>query len=78
MFPFDIVETNKDKIESYIRFLSEASSFIKCKHQPLPLMQNCPPLKLQLKANSVPVAVHKPAQIPIQWQPKVKEQLDTD
>ncbi len=54
-----------------------STAFNVCEHQPLPLMK-CEPLKLFLKADAKPVAVHKPAVVPIHWRDKVHADLERD
>ena len=54
------------------------STFNQCSHQPLPLVQSAPPLKLLIDPDARPVAVHKPVPIPLHWMKEVKEQLDRD
>ena len=55
----------------------EASAFNTCEHQPLPMMTG-EPLQLHLDPGATPVAVHKPAMVPIHWLDKVKDDLDRD
>ena len=54
-----------------------STAFNVCEHQPLPLM-NCEPLKLYLNENAKPVAVHKPAVVPVHWRGKVLADLERD
>ena len=54
-----------------------ATTFNVCEHQPLPMMA-CEPLKLFLNPDAKPVAVHKPAVVPIHWQEKVHADLERD
>ena len=53
------------------------TTFNVCEHQPLPMMK-CEPLKLHLNENAKPVAVHKPAVVPIHWREKVFADLERD
>ncbi len=48
-----------------------------CEHQPLPLMKG-DPLKLHVDPNATPVAIHKPALVPLHWQDKVHADLERD
>ena len=54
-----------------------ATTFNVCEHQPLPLMTG-EPLKLYIDPEARPVAVHKPAVVPIHWQDKVFADLERD
>ena len=54
-----------------------ATAFNTCEHQPLPMM-NCEPLHLYVDPEAKPVAVHKPALVPIHWQEKVHQDLERD
>ena len=54
-----------------------STTFNVCEHQPLPMMK-CEPLKLFLNPEARPVAVHKPAPVPIHWQDKVYADLERD
>ena len=54
-----------------------ASTFNKCEHQPLPMM-NCEPLELHVNPDAKPVAVHKPGLVPIHWQEQVYKDLERD
>ena len=65
-------------MKQYILDRYAASAFNTCEHQPLPLMQNSPPLRLFVDENAKPVAVHTPAAVPIHWAEKVKAGLDQD
>ena len=53
------------------------TTFNVCEHQQLPMMK-CEPLKLHLNENAKPVAVHKPAVVPIHWREKVFADLERD
>ena len=53
------------------------TTFNTCEHQPLPMMK-CEPLRLFLDPNAKPVAVHKPAVVPIHWRDQVYAGLERD
>ena len=53
------------------------SAFNTCEHQPLPMMK-CEPLQLHVDPNAKPVAIHKPALVPIHWQERVHSDLERD
>ena len=55
-----------------------ASTFNNCKHQPLPMMQGAAPMRLLLKEDAQPVAIHKPATIPAHWQEQVRSEIERD
>ncbi|VDI84186.1 Hypothetical predicted protein [Mytilus galloprovincialis] len=72
--------SRKEHVESLKEWLLDyygATTFNVCEHQPLPLM-NCEPLQLHVDPNATPVAVHKPALVPIHWQDKVYADLERD
>ena len=54
-----------------------ASCFNTCEHQALPMMK-CEPLELHVDPNAKPVAIHKPAVVPIHWQEQVHRDLERD
>ena len=54
-----------------------STAFNVCEHQPLPMMEG-EPLKLYVDPDARPVAVHKPALVPIHWQDKVQQDLERD
>ena len=54
------------------------SAFNVCEHQPLPLLQNSPPLKLHVNPEATPRAVHKPATVPLHWHEAVFAGIQRD
>ena len=54
-----------------------SSAFNVCEHQPLPLMKG-EPLELHVDPTAKPVAIHKPALVPLHWQDKVYADLERD
>ncbi|CAG2197274.1 unnamed protein product [Mytilus edulis] len=71
------LKATEEHVESLKEWLLDyygATTFNVCEHQPLPLM-NCEPLQLHVDPNATPVAVHKPALVPIHWQDKVYADL---
>jgi hypothetical protein len=67
-------------VESLKQWLLEyysATAFNTCENQPLPLMTG-EPLALHIDPEARPIAVHKPALVPIHWQEKVKADLERD
>ena len=65
-------------LKDYILTRYTASVFNTRKKQPLPLMQDSPPLKLFVDEDATPVAEHLPFPGPIHWQAQVKAGLDRD
>ena len=76
--PFDVNEGKMSKLEDYFRHRYAASTFNVCKHQPLPMMRGAEPMRFLMKEDAVPVAVHRPSQIPVHWQEKVRADIDRD
>ena len=54
-----------------------STTFNVCEHQPLP-KKKCEPLELHVNPDAKPVAIHKPALVPIHWQEKVYQDLERD
>ncbi|CAG2234961.1 unnamed protein product [Mytilus edulis] len=74
------LKATKEHVESLKEWLLDyygATTFNVCEHQPLWLM-NCEPLQLHVDPHATPVAVHKPALVPIHWQDKVYADLERD
>ena len=65
-------------IKQYILERFHSSAFNKCEKQPLPLMENAPPLRLFVDPTATPVAVTSPGTIPHHWATDVKAGLDRD
>ena len=76
--PFALVPQNVHAIESWILDTYASSAFNVCTHQPLPKMNGLPPLKIHVKDNVTPVAIHKPSTIPTHWVDQVKKDLQRD
>ena len=70
-------EEHVDKLKEWLINYYSATTFNVCEHQPLPLMK-CEPLHLHVDPMATPVAVHKPALIPIHWQDRVLADLERD
>ena len=75
--PFAAIEANNEKMKQWLLERYAASTFNKCPHQPLPMMEG-PPIKLNVDPTATPVAIHTPAHIPIHWREEIKTQLDAD
>ena len=78
MLPCAPTQENLPILKKYILERYQASAFNCCEHQPLPLMDSSPPLRLFVEEDAVPVAVHTPSQVPLHWQEDVKKGLDRD
>ena len=78
MPPFQITEGNTAQVQQWFLTQYAASAFNNCVHQPLPLMTGLPPLRILLKDNVTPHALHRPATIPLHWLDKVKQDLFRD
>ena len=77
--PPGLTATEKDvpALKEWLLNYYGSTTFNICEHQPLPMM-NCEPLRLFLNPEAKPVAVHKPAVVPIHWQDKVLADLERD
>ena len=53
------------------------STFNRCSHQPLPMM-DCVPLRLHIDPEAEPVAAYNARLVPIHLRDKVKAQMDED
>ena len=73
----EATEENIPALKQWILDYYASTTFNVCEHQPLPLM-NCEPLQLHVDPEATPLAVHKPALVPIHWQDKVLEDLERD
>ena len=78
VLPCAPIEANLPVLRQYILDRYAASSFNTCEHQPLPLMQGSPALRLFVDEEAQPVAVHTPAAVPKHWEAQVQEGLDRD
>ena len=75
--PFEATEENRQRIEEYLKTIYSSSTFNKCTHQPLPMMQG-PPMRLMIDPEAKPTAYHTPLPVPMHWMEEVKEDLDRD
>ena len=76
--PFPVTPENVPLIEKWFKDIYAASAFNTCSHQPLPLMSGLPPLRIHVKPDATPVAIHKPATIPAHWAEQVRSELEQD
>ena len=75
--PFPATEENRERLEQYLLDYYKSSTFNKCEHQPLPMME-VPPLRLMVDPTAKPVAYHKPIPVPLHWQDVIKAGIDQD
>lgn len=73
--PFEPIKKNVGKIRAWIVKRYGPSSFNCCRNQILPTIEG-PPMKIFLKDDAIPSAVHKPCNVPIHWRDEVKLDLD--
>ena len=76
--PCSPTEENLPILKQYLMDRFSSSSFNICEHQALPLLQNSPPLELHTDPTAKPVAVHRPAVVPLHWKEAVYEGLMRD
>ena len=70
-------DENVPALKDWLLDYYASSAFNTCEHQPLPMMK-CEPLELHVDPNARPVAIHKPALVPVHWQEKVFKDLERD
>ena len=75
--PYAATEKNIPKLKEWLLDYFGATAFNTCEHQKPPLMTG-EPLRLHVDPNARPIAVHKPATVPIHWQEKVLNDLERD
>ena len=78
VLPCPPTEENLPILRQYILDRFSSSAFNCCEKQPLPLMDQSPPLRIFVSEDAVPVAVHTPIQVPLHWKSDVKRGLDRD
>ena len=76
--PCPPTEENLPILKQYILDRFSSSAFNRCEQQPLPLMEQSPPLRIFMSEDAVPVAVHTPPRVPLHWTDDVKRGLDRD
>lgn len=70
-------EEHVNSLKDWLLDYYGATTFNVCEHQPLPLMVG-EPLQLHIDPSATPVAIHKPALVPIHWQERVYADLERD
>ena len=78
VLPCEPTQANIPRLKQYILNRYRSSAFNTCERQALPLMTGSPPLRLHVKPEAPPTAVHTPAQVPLHWQEAVRGGLDRD
>ena len=76
--PPDLALHDVSMVEGWLRDFYAASTFNTCEHQPLPMMKGAKPMRIHMREDAVPVAIHRPATIPAHWQEKVRQDIERD
>ena len=76
--PCSPTEENLHILKQFLIDRYSSASFNICENQALPLLQSSPPLELHVDPSVKPVAVHRPAVVPIHWREAVKQGLLRD
>ena len=76
--PWEATVENAGKIEAWLKNLYASSTFNTCKPQPLPMMKGAKAMRILMRKDAIPVAVHRPAQIPVHWQQQVRDDIERD
>ena len=76
--PCPITPENIPIIEKWFLEAYAASGFNTCSHQPLPLMAGLLLIRIHVKPNATPVAIHRPSTIPAHWEDQVRVELEQD
>ena len=72
--PFAATPGNVPRLMNWLKEQYASSTFNTCEHQPLPKMSGLPPLRIHVKDNVTPTAIHKPSTIPAHWTEQVKSE----
>ena len=75
--PYPATVDNREKLQDFLMNYYGASTFNKCPHQPLPMMDS-PWMRMMVDPDAQPVAHHKAIPVPIHWCDDVKAGLDKD
>ena len=75
--PFECNESNIPRMRQWLLDRYASSTFNKCTHQQLPLMEG-PPVKILIDQNAEPVRYDTPATIPLHWMDDIKQKLEED
>ena len=74
--PFPATPGNVERLACWLKETYASSTFNTCEHQKLPMMKGAPPMRIHVREDVEPVAVHRPASIPAHWQAKVKSDIE--
>ena len=75
--PFDPTPENIPRTRQWILDRCKSSTFNKCSHQQLPLME-VPPIKILIDPEAKPVCFNTPATVPLHWMEDVRTKLEED
>ena len=75
--PFECSESNVPRMRQWLLDRYSSSTFNKCSHQQLPLMEG-PPISILIDPKAQPVMFNTPATIPIHWMEDVRMKLEED
>ena len=75
--PFPCTSDNKGKMKKWLLDRYASSTFNKCPHQVLPTMEG-PPIQIHMRPDAQPIALRKPAPVPLHWQEQVENDLRRD
>ena len=75
--PYPATEDNREQLQDFLMDHYGASTFNKCPHQPLPMMDS-PWMRMMVDPDAQPVAHHKAIPVPIHWCDDVKAGLYKD
>ena len=70
-------EENVPVLKEWLLNYYASTTFNTCEHQTLPMMSG-EPLQLHVDPKAKPVAIHKPALVPLHWQDQVYKDLERD
>lgn len=75
--PMSATPANRGALEDWIKSYYSASAFNTCKRQSMPCTAG-PKMRIFTQPGAIPVAVHKPAPVPLHWRTEVKAGIDAD
>ena len=75
--PYPAVAGNAEAMKCWLLDTYASSTFNKCPHQPLPVMEG-PPLQIHIDKNAQPIALKKPVPVALHWKDQVEQDLLRD
>ena len=75
--PFPCTPDNNKRMKKWLLDRYAASTFNTCPHRALPCMEG-PPIEIHVDPAATPRACHTPANVPLHWQQRVKDDLVRD